>query len=101
MKYRMINEYWPNEDVIVEMKKTEKTVVITPVSPRPKSTPGCIDDLWSNGNITIREPKPGGRIKITRHLLKDWGDGEYTLYPNREGIPFFMAPMEAEDGHQN
>lgn len=98
MKYRMLNDHWLDEDVIVEMKKTEKTVTITPISTRPKYTPGCIDDLWHNGKLVIREPKPGGRIKITRHLLKDWGDGEYTLYPHREGIPFYMKPLEDENG---
>lgn len=97
MKYRMLNEYWLDEDVIVEMKKTERTVTITPISTKPKFTHGCIDDLWRNGKLVIREPRAGSRIKMTRCLLKDWGDGEYTLYPDREGIPFYMKPLEAKN----
>lgn len=99
MKYRMINEYWPNEDVIVDIKKTEKTVTITPISSKPMFTYACIDQLWDKGKIVIREPRPGSRTKITRHALIDWGNGKSTLYPDRAGIPFLLVPLEVNDDH--
>lgn len=97
MKYSMHNEYWKDGEVIVNIKKTNKTTTITPISSKPLYTYGCIDQLWDKGKITIREPKPGGKIKVTRHLLEEWGNGTYTLYPDRAGIPFLLVPLEVND----
>lgn len=96
MKYRMDSKCWGVGEVMVDIKKTDKTTTITPISSRPMFTYGCIDQLWDNGRIVIREPRPGGRAKITRHALIDWGNGTSTLYPDRAGIPFLLVPLEDE-----
>ena len=92
----MFNDYWSDENVLVEMKKTAKTITITPISQKPIFTHGCIDDLWRKGKIVIREPKAN---KVSPHTLREWGDGRYTLYPYRAGIPFVLQPAEVKNAH--
>lgn len=101
MKYSMLNESWKDGEVVVDIKKTNKTTTITPISSKPMYTYACIDQLWDKGKIVIREPRPGGRAKITRHALIDWGNGKSTLYPDRAGIPFLLVPLEVNDDDQD
>ena len=28
------------------------------------------------------------------HALRDWGDGTYTVYPDRKGTPHYVAPVD-------
>lgn len=106
MKYLMLGDEWKDTDVVyVDVKKTPNSVIITPISPQPKYTYGrksgftygCIDKLWDKGKIVIREPKLGSRIKITRDYIKDWGDGSYTFYPERAGLPYLLIPKEENE----
>lgn len=92
-EYYMHGEEW-SETVIVDFNKTPKTVTIRPISSRPHYTYGCIDKLWDKGSIVIRKPKLGSRIKLTRDVLLDLGNGTYTLYPERQGIPYSLKPVK-------
>lgn len=74
---------------MVDIKITPKTVTIRPLEEQPFGLSGCIDELWEEGKIVIREYSGH---KVCRHLLKDWGDGTFTLYPQREGEPFLLKP---------
>lgn len=95
MKYLMIGNEWKDTDVVyVDIKFTPSGTTIKPLSPKPTYTYGCIDDLWDDGKMTIRNLKPGGRQKITRHILRSWGDGDFTFYPHRAGIPYVLIPKE-------
>ena len=97
MKYCMSNsEFWGDRSVTVDIKKTAKTTTITPISPKPQYfTPGCIDKLWYNGKIVIREYPPESH-RICANYLQDWGDGSYTLYHCRQGIPFLLTPAKED-----
>ena len=77
--------------VRVMIKKTPKTTTITPIDEKPKYVYGCIDRLWDDGKIIIREYAPETH-KVYTHYLADWGDGTYTLYPNRQGLPYYLEP---------
>ena len=32
-----------------------------------------------------------------QHTIKDWGDNTYTIYPNRNGEPYYFRPAQKED----
>lgn len=103
--YYMLNDRWEKGEVVVSMKITPKTITITPTTEQPrykhgwqtlKSVPGSIDRLWKNGKIIIRELRAEGKQKIKRDYLREWGDGTYTLYPDRAGEPFLLVPVEGD-----
>lgn len=77
-------------DMLVDLKETPKTFKITPFTPRGGVCMGCFDELWQGGFVIKKE----GRNK---HCLKDWGDGTYTIYPNREGIPGLLTKAPETD----
>ena len=93
--YYMHGDEFRDEKVIVDLKRTSKQIVITPISPKPRFTNGCIDKLWDDGKIVIREPNPKTH-RICRHYLEVWGDGDYTLYPDRAGLPYRLSPKETK-----
>ena len=88
----------------VEMEKTPKTVTIKPIGAKPKygygdfPLPGCIDKLWDKGQIRIctDEEMMKKKNRVPRDVLKDWGDGTFTLYPGRRGVPFLLEPEKEE-----
>ena len=96
MRYRMSYEdsILGEVNLAVELLKTPKAVTIKPLDPKPKYTYGCIDKLWDKGQIRIvtDEETMRKRNRVPRNALKDWGDGTYTLYPERQGIPFLLTP---------
>jgi hypothetical protein len=93
MKYWLLgNEWKENEPVKIEVKITPKTFTIKPISPKPFYTNGCIDQLWDKGKIIISKPKH--EHKICRHMLINWDNGKYTLYPDRAGLPYKLVPKE-------
>lgn len=90
MIYIMDGLEWNDKTVRVDVKKTPKTITITPVDKKPSFFMyACIEQLWDKGKITISDPKGH---KLCRHRLMDWGDGTYTLYPDRAGLPYYMEP---------
>lgn len=105
-KYYLLSNTWKFGEVIVKMTINPKTIVITPISPKPQyklgedlaSTDGCIDQLWDDGKIVIKDYAPP---KVCRHALINNCDGTYTIYPNRDGIPFELIPVEVRDDYQN
>lgn len=96
MRYYLLGDEWKGrESVEVEVKKTPKSITIAPISKKPLFTNGCIDQLWDKGKIVIREPAPESH-KICRHKLNNWGDGIYTLYPDRAGLPYVLIPKDSK-----
>lgn len=93
MNYYLDSEFWCDKTVVVDVRKTPTMTIIESISQKPQFTPGCIDDLWYKGKIVVKD-YPQESNKVCAHCLKDWGDGVYTLYPYREGIPFVLTPAE-------
>ena len=101
--FRLESAAWHGEEVLVNVKFTPKTITITPISQKPHyelgkkliSTDGCIDQLWDDGKIVIKYYAPP---KVCRHAFFKNGDGTYTLYPNREGVPFELIPVQKGEG---
>lgn len=75
---------------IVDVKITPKTFTITPLEEQPFGCWGCLDQLWRNGKIVVKEPKRG----MCKHKLIDWEDGSYTIYPDRAGLPYLLTKVE-------
>lgn len=55
-----------------------------------------LSDERDYGNFN--NPKESIRKDMkSKSRLLDWGDGSYTVYPNRNGIPHVFAPITAAD----
>lgn len=94
MLYELVGKEWEGIDVVmVDLRITPKSYIITPISKRPYMTNGCIDQLWDNGKIIVREPTTPH--KICKHYLESYGDDKYIIYPDRAGIPYLLNPKQS------
>lgn len=87
-RYQMI---CPNDEVVmVAMKETKTAYIITPISEPPvEHFDYYLNSLWELGKMVIK--KGGGK-----HGLTNWGNGEYTLYPYRSGLPYLLRPESGQ-----
>lgn len=70
-------------EIMVDFKETEKSYIIKPISEKPAYTCSSTDFLYDEG---LRIPKN----RKSHHGIIDWGDGEYTIYIFRNGLPFYI-----------
>lgn len=64
-----------------KVKKTPKTVMFELIE-EPYFSQDCPDKM---------------RLPLSNkgeHCLRDWGDGTYTVYPYRSGVPHVFEPLE-------
>lgn len=79
----------PNDEIVlVEMRETETSYIITPITDQPAGHFDCyLDSLWELGRMVVKKKKG-------KHRMVDWGDDEYTLYPYRSGLPYWLRPVK-------
>lgn len=68
---------------------TEKTIKLEMIV-RPKT-------IWGEYGLA-RDAKVGDVVLVKRdssgrHAVRDWGDGTFTIYANRDGTPHSFEPM--------
>ncbi len=86
MKYLV--HFYQGDKVLAEVKRTQKTISIEMLD-KPHPRCGC-EDVLKKGKYTIRLNVPKG---VPRDCVYDWGDGSFTVYFSREGIPTYFEPM--------
>lgn len=75
-----------NEEIIVDFKINNKSYTIIPKSEKPFFSLSSIDYLYNKGKVIIKKEK-------SEHYIKDWGDGEYTIYFFRNGLPYLLKDI--------
>lgn len=74
------------QDITVLVKCTPKRYTFTLIEDRSRFKDGHIEQLFKNGKkVNI------SRDKTSCHALKDWGDNSFTIYPFRNGVPFYFV----------
>ena len=78
-------------DITISVKSTPKRYVLTLIEDKSRFKDGHIKMLFDKGKTaTIGKDKP------SRHAIIDWGDDSFTIYPFRNGIPFYFVLEEKE-----
>ena len=71
---------------------TDKTIKLVKVEDDSHEKNFNLEDLDCDfGELTCKFDNKG------RHGIEDWGDGTYTVYPNRGGYPYYFRPATKED----
>ena len=73
-------------DITISVKST-----LTLIEDKSRFKDGHIKMLFDKGKTaTIGKDKP------SRHAIIDWGDDSFTIYPFRNGVPFYFVLEEKE-----
>ena len=75
-------------DILIDVKETEKSYVLTLIGNTVKYDAPQIDDMFRDKTRVII--KKGS----SEHVLRDWGDDSFTLYPYRVGVPYLFEKAE-------
>lgn len=72
------------EDVIISARETKKSFIFELVENRGRYYPPHLEMMFSgNGKCRISKDK-------SPHAIMCWYDGTFTIYPYRDGIPFYF-----------
>ena len=78
-------------DITISVKSTSIRYVLTLIEDKSRFKDGHIKMLFDKGKTTII-----GKDKPSRHAIIDWGDDSFTIYPFRNGVPFYFVLEEKE-----
>jgi len=75
-------------EIIISVKETEKSYILTLINNNSRYSPAHIDMLFKDSN----------KIKIDKgkhqHAMQVWSAKDFTIYPFRAGIPFWFKFMD-------
>ena len=77
-----------DKEINVTVHETKASFVIRYEGDPPNYYDYYLEFLWKYGRLTI--PK----TRRCPHGFTDWGDGEYTLYPYRSGLAYWLRPVK-------
>ena len=89
--YQCINKdcFGKNEyDIVIKVIETEKCYNIQLVKNNSRFSPAHIDMLFKD------KAKVKMKKENSRHCIKNWHDGTFTIYPFRAGIPFVFEKAQ-------
>lgn len=79
---------WNPNDITIAVKETEKSYIFTLIKDNTRYTDSHIDMLFSKSN----------RIAINKnrspHTIRVFDDHSFTIYPYRNGVPFYFELLE-------
>ncbi|HJI48839.1 MAG TPA: hypothetical protein OIL97_04730 [Oscillospiraceae bacterium] len=99
--YKADKDGWDGYELTVDIKETEKSLILKIIDYKFRYSPAQIDMLFKtdfdhmsyeeqqnikNGKYRAVIKKQGGG-----HALRLWGDNSFTLYPYQSGIPFYFV----------
>lgn len=96
--YKSSRDGWDWYDLTVELKETEKSIILKVLDYKFRFSPAHIDMLFKTDfdHMDYREQEniPNGKYKAVikkengGHAINRWNDHSFTLYPYQAGIPF-------------
>lgn len=99
--YKADKDGWDGYELTVDIKETEKSLILKIIDYKFRYSPVQIDTLFKtdfdrmsyeeqqnikNGKYRAVIKKQGGG-----HALRLWGDNSFTLYPYQSGVPFYFV----------
>ena len=98
--YKASQDGWDWYDLTVELKETEKSIILKIIDYKFRFSPAQIDMLFKTHfcsmNYQEQENIPNGKYKAVikkqggGHAINRLNDHSFTLYPYQAGIPFYF-----------
>lgn len=78
--YNWMNRY----QITIDLKETEKSIIIEKVEMIGRYLPAQIEMLFQNGDKVVINKRN------SRHAICRWSNHDFTIYPFQAGIPFYF-----------
>ena len=77
------------QDIMISVKSAPKRYTLKLIEDRSWYKDGHIKMMFKEGKkVIINKDGPSA------HALIDWGDDSFTIYPFRNGVPFYFVAIE-------